>query len=231
MFCKKGKRHSVYRLTRSLRSLGRSPGKRRKGSIVNQVMKDATMRRMIVLQVGKMVKREVEYTCTREAGSMYGITDLKELSSFEWKTLASDMKRTMPTLFNILQKCVNANDELKKSIVTAFIGGIIVKQNNETMAILQRLFSILLYSSHSPKQIANAYETNAYCSIYMLIDILFQLYVRLQKVGVCMSHKSTIRYIDRLGLRFDDPVNEWQRGISDVMWITVTTASLWNNYS
>ena len=46
-----------------------------------------------------------------------------------------------------------------------------------------------------------------------------------------MSHKNTIRYIDRLGLRFDDPVNEWKRGISDVMWITVTTAFLWNNYS
>lgn len=33
-----------------------------------------------------------------------------------------------------------------------------------------------------------------------------------------MSHKSTIRYIDILGSNFDEPVKNWKREISDMIW-------------
>jgi hypothetical protein len=44
------------------------------------------------------------------------------------------------------------------------------------------------------------------------------LFTRLQKVGICISHKSTIRFIDTLGEDFDIPVMMWCKKISDTTW-------------
>ena len=37
--------------------------------------------------------------------------------------------------------------------MVAFIGGVLLKQNNERLSFLQRLFSLLHYSSHCSKQV------------------------------------------------------------------------------
>ena len=151
MLCKKGTKHRVFQVGRSLRSVGRAVGRRRRKSIVNQVMKDVRMRNVVVEKVGKLVKKEMIYTCSQDAKSMYGNKCLEDLRLFQWSTLAYDMRWTMPTLFRILQLCITKEEG--KDIVTAFIGGVILKQHNERMTFLQCLFSILLYSSHSPKQV------------------------------------------------------------------------------
>lgn len=42
--------------------------------------------------------------------------------------------------------------------------------------------------------------------------------MRLQKVRVCISHKSTIRFIDPFAKDFDIPVKMWCKEISDMIW-------------
>ncbi len=37
-----------------------------------------------------------------------------------------------------------------------------------------------------------------------------QVYQRLQKIGLCMSHFSTIKLVDSLGEDFDMAVKEWK---------------------
>ena len=120
-----------------------------------------------------------------------------------------DMRRTKPTLFHVLQLCIT--EEEGKDIVTALIGGVILKQHNERMTFLQRLFSILLSSNYSPKQVL-LHNYNCW------LLFLFQLFRKLQKFGVCMSHKSTKRYIDILCSNFDELVMNWKREISDMIW-------------
>lgn len=145
MLCKKETKHRVFQVGRSLRSVGRAVGRRRRK------LKDVRMRNVVVEKVGKLVKKEMIYTCSRDAKSTYGNKCLEDLHLFQLSTLAYDMRRTMPTLFRILQLCITKEEG--KDIVTAFIGGVILKQHNERMTFLQCLFSILLYSSHSPKQV------------------------------------------------------------------------------
>lgn len=38
-----------------------------------------------------------------------------------------------------------------------------------------------------------------------------QVYQRLQKIGLCMSHFSTIKLVDSLGEDFDMTVKEWKQ--------------------
>ena len=105
----------------------------------------------VVKKVGRLVKKELNYTSTRNAKSLYGNKSLEDLNMFNWSKLALEVKRTMPTLFSILDECIKSKDE--KDIVIGFLGGVLLKQHNERMTYVQRLFSVLLYSSHCSKQV------------------------------------------------------------------------------
>ena len=39
---------------------------------------------------------------------------------------------------------------------------------------------------------------------------MLQVYERLQKLGLCLSHASTINLIDKLGVDFDITVRKWK---------------------
>ena len=45
-----------------------------------------------------------------------------------------------------------------------------------------------------------------------------QLYTRLSKVGICVSHKTTIRVIDEIGTGFDSHVKNWCKDITTALW-------------
>lgn len=162
---KKGRKHRVFRVTRSLRSLGRSVGRRSRKSIVNQVMKDVEMRKKVVFAVGKIVHKELMYTSSRQSSSAYGRKSLADLRTFDWTELAGDLKRTMPFLFSILEACMRSQPA-KKDVVIAFLGGVLIKQHNRKLNFMQRLFSILLYASQCPKQVSYGLYNNFIVTYY-----------------------------------------------------------------
>ena len=43
--------------------------------------------------------------------------------------------------------------------------------------------------------------------------ILMQVYTRLHKLGICMSHKSTVRLLDKLGEGHDAEVHKWKEDL------------------
>ena len=45
----------------------------------------------------------------------------------------------------------------------------------------------------------------------------FQAYTRLQKLGVCMSHRSTLRMVDSLGKDHDEVVRKWQEELKETI--------------
>jgi hypothetical protein len=111
------------------------------------------MRKKVIAKVGQSVQRELAYTCSQEGKSLYGKKSPADLRSFNWSNLASDLKRTMPTFHSTLEACFESKPQHKKDIVIAFLGGIIIKQRNHKVSLMQRLFSLLMYASHCPKQV------------------------------------------------------------------------------
>lgn len=70
MLQKKGDKHRVHRVSRSLRGVARSVGRKNRKSVVNQVMKDKRMKCIVVKRVGQLVQKELIFTSTKEAKSI-----------------------------------------------------------------------------------------------------------------------------------------------------------------
>ena len=66
------------------------------------MFKDRKIIRNVVQKVRILVTKELAYTCTRNAKSLYGNKSLEDINMFHWSKLAIDMKQTMQTLFSIL---------------------------------------------------------------------------------------------------------------------------------
>lgn len=55
----------------------------------------------------------------------------------------------------------------------------------------------------------------------MLISRKLQVFERLQKLHLCLSHKATIAYMTSLGIGHDSEVHEWKRNIEAAMQVFV----------
>ena len=154
---KKNKTHRVHRVTRSLKSLGRSVGRRNRKSIVNQVIKDSFMKKLVAARLGEFLRKELIETCSPKRNSIFRDKSLSAIERFNWSEVAASLKQTAPIMFTLLEKCVCSNHRsshaLKKEVTIAVIGGILLRTCSERANIIQRVFSILLFASHSPKQV------------------------------------------------------------------------------
>ena len=147
----------VRRITNSMRTLCRSVGRGRRSSVVNQVMKDKVMRQIAVNKIGKLLRKELISSCGVKSQTLFsgGIDDLK---IFSWDKMAADLKRTAPVLHSLLEHCLSANRSqvrsLNSKILMSLIGGILLRNANERVNIIQKLLSIILAASHAPKHVS-----------------------------------------------------------------------------
>lgn len=94
-------------------------------------------------------------TCSLYSGTLY--SGKNNLKTFQWADIAADLKWTAPLLCSLLEKCVEANRarvrSLNSNVVIGLVGGILLRNANERVNIVQRLISILLTAAHAPKQV------------------------------------------------------------------------------
>lgn len=159
---KKGKTHRIHRLTRSLKSLGRSVGRRKRSSIVNLVIKDIVMRNRIIHKIGDILRKELKATCSVTNNSIFKNKSVSALETFNWTNVAADLKRTAPNLTILLEKCTtkgvlvddDVGSQRKRDITISVTAGILLRSYSERSNLIQRLFSVLMYANHSPKQVS-----------------------------------------------------------------------------
>ncbi|XP_019854606.1 PREDICTED: uncharacterized protein LOC109583625 [Amphimedon queenslandica] len=188
----KGKRRFSC-LPPSLRGVGQSVGRKSRIAIVNKVLKDNRMKAMTIRKVGQLIRKDLKLLCKQN--SSFCDKRISEIEQFDWARVTSCVRNTAPLLFTILDEALNESG-LEKEIAIDMCTSIMLKTHSERASLVQRLISVLLFSSHAPKQ-------------------LFQ---RLHKIGICVSHKSTIRLIDEMSEDFDGPVKEWRSKVSDYLW-------------
>lgn len=139
-----------------MKSLGRSVGRRNVQSIVNQVMKNKAIRRKIIPKIGRILHNELRETCLSHNNSSFKDKGTSSLENFNWKDLTNDLKRTAPTLVSLLEICLKkrsgANSHTDRYMVVSC--SILLRAYSERSNLVQRLFSVLLYASHSPKQVS-----------------------------------------------------------------------------
>lgn len=136
----------------SLRGMGQSLRRKNRKSLVNQMMKDKTMKGMIASKVGELMCKELKQLC--KDNSCFTDKSMPAIESFNWTDVAAKLKKDCPYLFTLLEKSTKKIG-LEKDIVIVVCASVLLKSHSERANILQRLISVLLFASHAPKQVCN----------------------------------------------------------------------------
>ena len=95
------------------------------------------------------------YSCLRQK-------DLESLQNFSWETLNLELQSKAPTLYAVLEGCVNVRRKGKKSLQTqhsknlAILGicaAILLRHRNHHLNLVQRIISLILFSGHAGKKV------------------------------------------------------------------------------
>ena len=128
-------------------------------------MRNEVMKRKIASKIRDVVKKELMSVCLSETRSIFRWNDLTTLQSFKWSDVSGDFQRTAPYLSHILKKCIVTKrlsaHPSNQDIVISIIAGILLRNQSRRANLIQRLFSVLLYSSNVPKRVNHYIKINA----------------------------------------------------------------------
>ncbi len=170
----KGKQAKVHHLTRSLKKIGKGLGRRSASSVGYQVMKHNNIRSHVLKVLGRDIRKEMKTMCSVMSPSILRETEPEVLQSFTWESLIEELNVKAPTLLNVLRSCVakkpvkpgRRSYRVKEEAVIGICAAILLRNRNQSLNLVQRIVSMILYSNHAGKRVS-AYE--------MLMDYEFVL--------------------------------------------------------
>ena len=116
----------------------------------------------------------------------------------------------MPTLLSILQAAARpARKPDSNPIVVCMATAVLLKQRSQQMCLLQSIIAMILYAGHAAKRVG-AYFIILCARLLIMLSLLMQVYTRLAKLGICVSHVTSTRLIKALSEGYNDQVIEWK---------------------
>jgi len=77
--------------------------------------------------------------------------------------------------------------------------------------------SLVLYAGHCSKQVGVIYT---YILLIHFSDngcLSMQVFTRLQRLGICLSHKATLNIVDHMGEHHDEKVLQWVQDLESAI--------------
>lgn len=108
------------------------------------------MKAFAMKKVGTMLRKEVKVMCKQD--SCFCNKDISALEEFQWSYIVTELKSKAPSLHVLLDNAIGKLG-LEKDVAMVMSSAIIIKSNSERANIVQRLISLLLFTSHAPKQV------------------------------------------------------------------------------
>lgn len=88
---KKKRTSREFRLSSSLRRLGRSVGRCNRKSIARQAVQDKEIRTKVIKYLGDIVAREMKKMCAKSTNSVLRQKDVKSLEEFRLESVTAEM--------------------------------------------------------------------------------------------------------------------------------------------
>ena len=184
-----------------MKKIARSVGRRNPASIARQVLAHGRVRKGILANLCKVIKKEVACMCRNSASSILQDSSPTALQSFNWETLISELNNRAPTLLQLLRGAINTKrcQYLRKSrtyrvpdaAIVGMCSAIILRHKSHKMNLVQRLLSTILYMGHTNTLVCLTpifYYNTAY-TVIIMINLFMQVFDRLQKLHLCLSHR------------------------------------------
>ncbi len=116
--------------------------------------------------LGRDVQKEMKSLCSKKFGSMLRASSAEAVSSFTWDKITNEVSSKAPTLYAVLQGCVDVKKpsiscrgqkwksrHSSSSTVIGMCAGILLRHRNHHMNLVQRIVALILHSGHCAKQV------------------------------------------------------------------------------
>ncbi len=156
----------IRHLSRSLKKLGKSVGRMNRRSNARQVVNDRRIKERVVTLLGEKIRSEMEMCSLRDI-SILRSTSPGVLQTFKWESVLTEMQELAPNLLGFLRSCVQRTRKVPSKgqtpgqrtyrasddTVVGVCAAILLRHRSQSMNLVQRMVSLLLYSGHAPKQV------------------------------------------------------------------------------
>lgn len=213
MYYKKRPRTLV--MTPRRRKLCRPLARGSKCALARRCLNDRSVKKYIVKGMGASLRHEIAQLCSDNSTFLLRNKHPDTLKTFSWERLLEQAKHLAPTLTELLLSCTKTRRPRKnRNAIIGLLVGVMCKNRRPAVSLIQQITSLILYSGHASKRVSD--NSGIYCT-RLNTYVYVQVYDRLQKVGLCLSHGRTIKLVDRLGEGFDERVLHWKSLIESTM--------------
>ena len=186
--------------------MGKAIARGWKKTVGVECFKDPTMARSAIGKLGTIIRQEIRKVASTNALAACS------MQTFSWEWLLKQLGVHAPHLHQLLTSLTTTKGRrTNQRAVIGMCAAILMKHQNPTISLVQKILSIILYAGHASKQVILTEYMHG-CFAYHL-SFKIKVYTRLQRLNICMSHKTVIRDIEEMGENFDARVKRWQESL------------------
>ena len=125
-------------------------------------MEDQKIRTHVLTILGHRIRNEMKM-CSIKSPSILQASTPETLASFDWNKLESELELRAPSLVTILRSATMVNVppskkqkktyRVKQKQVIGICAAILLRHRNQSMNLLQRILSVLLYNGNASKEV------------------------------------------------------------------------------
>ena len=104
------KKARTYNLTPSRKKVGKAVARGSKKAVINECMKDPTMQKYNILNLGGRLRRELASMCSEAANSILTQQSSDAICEFLWGKLHDELEARAPTFLSLIEMCTHTRE-------------------------------------------------------------------------------------------------------------------------
>ena len=184
------------------------------------ILESRNLRSHVINGVANEIKKEIKCLCSKEHDTILRIKTKPALEGFCWERIFNELESSTPTQLSILKNCLPKprekslpSVELARLPAICMSASILLKLSNPHVNLAQAVLSVVLRAGCAHKQVRTCIILNVN-SIQLMFHLYAytckQVYRRLQKLMLCLSHQATLNMLDVVADGHDEKVWEWK---------------------
>jgi L1 cell adhesion molecule like protein len=180
----------MYFLTPSRKTAGKALARRSKRKLVNECFSDKKSCEYIFSHIKKLIRTEIKKLSN--LNSILCSQCPNDMMKIDWDVFIKVLKINAPTFLSFLMAASQTKvQRSNRNSVICICAAILLKHRFKRLNIIQKIISLILYTSHCFKK----------------------AFSRLSSLGLCVSHSTTLKLVNQLGENHDARVKKWRDDI------------------
>ena len=129
-------------------------------------------------RLGRDIQSKLTGLCSKKRPSIFRDASARNLATFSWDRLVSDLEERAPTFHNLLYMCTDIKrrkrqptkkkhkkpNRPRNEAIVGVCASLLLRHKNHNMNLMQRIVSLILHRGHAAKQVHMYY----FCHLLLL---------------------------------------------------------------